>query len=63
MKCRRDSGRIAFIRGVSPDVRYVGKCDDCGIATEPTSLASADLALNAHYGIASRNTPAGSVTL
>ena len=49
MKCSKDSGRIALIRGVSPDVRYVGKCDDCGIATEPTSMASANLALNAHY--------------
>jgi hypothetical protein len=48
-KCRKDYGRIAMIRGVSPDVRYVGKCDDCGIATEPTSIASAHLALNAHY--------------
>lgn len=49
IKCRRDSGRIALIRGVSRDVRYVGKCDDCGIATEPTNIASANLALNAHY--------------
>ena len=49
MKCSRDSGRIALIRGVSPDVRYVGHCDDCGIATDPTSLVSANLALDAHY--------------
>lgn len=50
MKCSKDSGRIALIRGVAPDVRYVGKCDDCGVfATEPTSLRSAHLALNAHH--------------
>ena len=49
MKCSKDSGRIALIRGAAPDVRYVGKCADCGIATEPTSMASAHLALNAHY--------------
>lgn len=49
MKCRRDSGRISLIRGVTPDVRYVGRCDDCGLATEPTGIASARLALNAHY--------------
>lgn len=49
MKCSKDSGRIAFIRRVSPDVRYVAKCDDCGLATEPTSIVSAHLALNAHY--------------
>jgi hypothetical protein len=49
MRCSKDSGRIALIRGVSPDVRYVGKCADCGIATEPTSLSLAHLALNAHY--------------
>jgi hypothetical protein len=48
-RCSKDAGRIALIRGVAPDVRYVGKCDDCGIATEPTSMASAHLALNAHY--------------
>lgn len=49
MRCRRDYGRIALIRGVEPDVRYVGRCGDCGVATEPTSMASAHLALNAHY--------------
>ena len=49
MKCGKDSGRIALIRGVAPDVRYVGHCDDCGIATEPTSLVSVNIALNAHY--------------
>ena len=49
MKCSKDSGKIALIRGVRPGVRYVGKCDDCGIATEPTSIVSAQLALNAHY--------------
>lgn len=49
MKCSKDSGRIALIRGAARDVRYVGKCDDCGIATEPTSMKSAYAALNAHY--------------
>ena len=49
MRCRKDSGRIALLRGAAPDVRYVGRCDDCGLATEPTSIASARLALNAHY--------------
>lgn len=49
MKCSKDSGRIALIRGVTPDVRYVGRCADCGLTTEPTSMASAHLALNAHY--------------
>jgi hypothetical protein len=47
--CRREVGRITLIRGVTPDVRYIGKCDDCGIATEPTSLTSAQRGLNAHY--------------
>jgi hypothetical protein len=49
MKCSKDSGRIALIRGAAPDVRFIGKCDDCGTWTEPTSIASANLALNAHY--------------
>lgn len=48
-KCSKDAGRIALLRGATPDVRYVGRCDDCGLATEPTSMASAHLALNAHY--------------
>jgi hypothetical protein len=47
--CRREMGGIALIRGVSPDMRYVGKCGDCGMATEPTSITSAQRALNAHY--------------
>lgn len=49
MKCSKDSGRIALLRGVAPDVRYVGKCDDCGMATEPTSLSSAFDVLSAHH--------------
>ena len=49
MRCSKDAGRIALIRGAAPDVRFVGKCDDCDTATEPTSLASANLALNTHY--------------
>lgn len=47
--CRSYNGRITLIRGVHPDVRYVGKCDDCGIATDPTSITSAQRALDAHY--------------
>ncbi len=47
--CRSYNGRITLIRGVNPDVRYIGKCDDCGIATDPTSLKLATDALNAHY--------------
>ena len=38
-----------MIRFVSADVRYVGICDDCGDRTEPTSMASAHLALNSHF--------------
>ena len=38
-----------MIRGTTPDVRYVGVCDDCGIRTAPTSMASAHLALNSHF--------------
>jgi len=49
MKCSQWSGRIKLIRGVTPDVRYVGRCDDCGLTTEPTSITSARVALNAHY--------------
>ena len=37
-----------MIRGADPDVRYVGICDDCGIRTAPTSMATAHLALNTH---------------
>lgn len=51
MRCRNESGRIALIRGVSPDVRYVAKCDDCGVATDPTNIVSARLALGMHYGV------------
>lgn len=57
MPCSKDSAKIALIRGVSPDVRYVGKCSDCGVATEPTSIASAHLALNAHYSYWSAVSP------
>lgn len=49
MSCSQYSGRIKMIRGVAPDVRYVGICDDCGVSTEPTSMASANLALNSHF--------------
>jgi hypothetical protein len=47
--CRKDNGQIALIRGVKPDVRYIGKCSDCGFATEPTSITSAQRGLNTHY--------------
>ena len=49
MSCSKNSGRIKMIRGVDPDVRYVGICDDCGIRTAPTSMATAHLALNSHF--------------
>ena len=49
MSCSKNSGRIKMIRFVTADVRYVGICDDCGIRTEPTSMASAHLALNNHF--------------
>jgi hypothetical protein len=51
MSCSKNSGRIKLIRGVAPDVRYVGICDDCGISTEPTSMATAHLALNSHFKV------------
>ncbi len=48
MRCSKDAGRIQMIRGALPDVRYVGKCDDCVFVTEPTSIRAARRALGAH---------------
>lgn len=49
-KCRSENGRIPFIRNAADNVRYFGKCDDCGYATEPMSLNAAVFELDVHYG-------------
>ena len=51
MLCSKNSGRIKFIKGESPDRRYIGVCDDCDFKTEPESLVGAVAEMDVHYKI------------
>ena len=51
MFCSKNNGRIKFIRGQSPDRRYIGICDDCDFKTQPESLSAAIAEMDVHYKI------------
>lgn len=50
MACRQASGGVEMMRGAVPGERYVGKCRDCGWRSEPTSITSACVLLDTHFG-------------